>query len=84
MSDWFVYMLRCSDNSLYTGITIDVKRRVKEHNGEKSVTKYTRVRQPVEMVYQEKAISRAEACKREAQLKKLTKTDKEALVKGRN
>lgn len=73
-------MLRCADNSLYTGITTDVERREKEHNGEKSVTKYTRVRQPVEMVYQEKSESRADASKREAQLKKLSKVDKEALV----
>ncbi len=80
MSDWFVYMLRCADNSLYTGVTTDIERRVKEHNGEKSVTKYTRVRQPVSVAYQEKAKSRSEACKREAQLKKLTKKDKEALV----
>ena len=82
MSDWFVYMLRCADNSLYTGITTDVERREKEHNGEKSVTKYTRVRQPVEVVYQEKSESRAEASKREAKLKKLKKHEKEALVLG--
>ena len=80
MKDWFVYMLRCSDNSLYTGVTTDVERRVEEHNGEKSVTKYTRVRQPVTVAYQESASSRSEACKREAQLKKLRKVDKEALV----
>ena len=80
MSDWFVYMLRCADNSLYTGVTTDIERRVTEHNGEKSVTKYTRVRQPVSVAYQEKAKSRSEACKREAQLKKLTKKDKETLV----
>ncbi|MCK5666079.1 MAG: GIY-YIG nuclease family protein [Thiotrichaceae bacterium] len=83
MSDWFVYMLRCADNSLYTGVTTDVERRVLEHNAEKSVTKYTRVRQPVSVVYQEKAESRSEACKREAQLKKLIKKDKEMLVEGR-
>jgi len=82
MSDWFVYMLRCADNSLYTGITTDIERRAKEHNGEKSVTRYTRVRQPVEVVYQEKADSRSEALKREAQLKKLKKAEKEALVIG--
>ena len=76
-------MLRCADNSLYTGVTTDVERRVLEHNAEKSVTKYTRVRQPVSVVYQEKAESRSEACKREAQLKKLTKKDKEMLVEGR-
>jgi len=80
MSSWFVYMLRCADNSLYTGITTDIERRVKEHNGEKSVTKYTRVRQPVTLAYQEVAKSRSEAGKREAQLKKFTKKDKEALV----
>jgi putative endonuclease len=80
MSDWFVYMLRCADNSLYTGVTTDVERRVVEHNAEKSVTKYTRVRQPVSLAYQEKAESRSEACKREAQLKKLPKKDKEVLV----
>ncbi len=80
MANWFVYMLRCSDNSLYTGVTTDVERRIIEHNAKKSVTKYTRVRQPVEVAYQEKAESRSEACKREAQLKKLTKKEKEILV----
>ena len=80
MSDWFVYMLRCADNSLYTGVTTDIDRRVIEHNAEKSLTKYTRVRQPVILAYQEQADSRSEACKREAQLKKLTKLQKEALV----
>ena len=80
MSNWYVYMLRCADNSLYTGVTTDVERRIVEHNGQKSVTKYTRVRQPVEVAYQEEAESRSEACKREAQLKKLTKKEKEILV----
>ena len=80
MSGWFVYMLRCADNSLYTGVTTDVERRLVEHNADKSVTKYTRVRQPVSVAYFEEAESRSEACKREAQLKKLTKKDKEALV----
>jgi putative endonuclease len=82
MSDWFVYMLRCADNSLYTGVTTDVERRLVEHNAAKSVTKYTRVRQPVRVAYQEKAESRSEACKREAQLKKLKKHEKEILVEG--
>lgn len=82
MNDWFVYMLRCADNSLYTGITTDVERRLIEHNAKKSVTKYTRVRQPVEVAYQENAGSRSDASKREAQLKKLKKHKKEALVMG--
>ena len=84
MGDWVVYMLRCADNSLYTGVTTDVERRVLEHNAKKSVTKYTRARQPVEVAYQETAESRSEACKREAQLKKLTKKQKEVLVLSRN
>ena len=80
MSDWFVYMMRCADNTLYTGITTDVERRLKEHNGENSVTRYTRARQPVELAYQENAASRSEALKREAQLKKLKKDEKEVLL----
>ena len=80
MSDWFVYILRCSDNSLYTGITTDLKRRVDEHNGEKSVTRYTRVRQPVKLVYQEVSDSRSDASKREAQIKKLRKIEKESMI----
>ena len=80
MTDWFVYMLRCADNSLYTGVTTDVERRLIEHNAKKSVTKYTRVRQPVTVAYQEQVDSRSQACKREAALKKLTKQKKESLV----
>ncbi len=80
MSNWFVYMLRCADNSLYTGVTTDLARRVNEHNGEKSVTRYTRVRQPVALVYQESADSRSHACQREAQIKKLAKAEKEAML----
>ncbi len=79
---WFVYMLRCSDNSLYTGITTDISRRLEEHNSEKSVTRYTRARQPVELVYQESANSRSDAGKREVQLKKLKKIEKEFLVQN--
>jgi len=80
VSNWFVYMLRCADNSLYTGVTTDVERRLVEHNAKKSVTKYTRVRQPVSVAYYEKSESRSDACKREAELKKLTKKQKEAIV----
>jgi len=80
MSDWFVYMLRCADNSLYTGVTTDLERRLLEHNGENSVTKYTRVRQPVTLVYYEKADSRSTAGKREAAIKKLSKKKKEYLI----
>jgi len=78
-------MLRCADNSLYTGITTNVVRRIDEHNGlgaKGAGAKYTRMRQPVELVYQEQVDSRSEAGKREAALKKLSKKEKESLVCG--
>ncbi|MEE9326467.1 MAG: GIY-YIG nuclease family protein [Cocleimonas sp.] len=73
-------MLLCSDNSLYTGITTDLVRRVEEHNSKKSISKYTRARQPVKLVYEEKAESRSIASQREYQLKKLSRKQKEALI----
>ena len=81
-SGWFVYMLRCVDNSLYTGVTTDVVRRVQEHNEAKAGAKYTRAKRPVFLVYEEPAESRKAACQREYQLKQLTKTEKEALIKS--
>jgi len=80
--NWFVYMLRCADNSLYTGITTDITRRLEEHNAKKSISRYTRARQPVELVYHETVESRSEAGKREVQLKKLKKADKELLIES--
>ncbi len=80
-SQWFVYVLRCADNSLYTGITTDVERRVKEHNSKtKSAAKYTRARQPVKMVYHEQSDGRSGASQREYAIKKLSKAKKEALI----
>ena len=83
-SNWFVYMLRCADNSLYTGITTDLLRRTDEHNGVAGANvgaKYTRARQPVERVYEEQLETRSEAGKREAAIKKLSKDKKEELVR---
>lgn len=78
---WQVYILRCADNSLYTGITTDVQRRLDEHNGlVKNGAKYTRNRQPVTLAYQEDAPSRSAACKREAAIKRLNKAQKEQLI----
>ncbi len=80
-SQWSVYILRCADNSLYTGVTTDVRRRLDEHNGlAKNGAKYTRNRQPVKLVYQENAASRSEACKRELAIKSLNKSQKEQLI----
>jgi len=77
---WFVYILRCADNSLYTGITTDVARREKEHNNDKLGAKYTRARRPTFVVYQEKQPSRADATRREIAIKKMTKKNKELLL----
>ena len=78
---WFIYMLRCADNSLYTGITLDVNKRLDEHNGvSDNGAKYTRARRPVELVYQESSTSRSAACKREHSIKALKKQEKESLI----
>lgn len=78
---WYVYMLRCRDNTLYSGITTDVKRRVEEHNFDnKKGAKYTKPRRPVTLVYKKRCPDRSKAASEEAALKQLTKTEKEKLV----
>ena len=78
---WFVYILRCADDSLYTGVTTDVDKRLKQHNGiEKNGAKYTRGRQPVRLVYQEDSVSRTSACQREHAIKSLKKHEKERII----
>ena len=82
-SSWFVYLLRCSDNTLYTGITTDLNRRLDEHNGEnnsKKGARYTRHRRPVSLVYSETLANRASACQREYAIKQLSRTAKEQLI----
>lgn len=78
---WVIYMVRCSDSSLYTGITRDVVRRIKQHNGELTGgAKYTRARQPVALVYQQIADTRSEATIREMAIKKMTRDAKETMI----
>jgi putative endonuclease len=78
---WFVYILRCADNSLYTGVALDINKRLNEHNGiDKNGAKYTQGRRPVKLVYQESTLSRSEACKREYAIRNLKKPEKEALI----
>jgi putative endonuclease len=77
---WFVYMLRCSDDTLYTGVTTDVARRLTEHNGRTKGAKYTKARQPVELVYSKKVKDRSSAQIKEAQLRRLTRAEKLLLV----
>lgn len=79
---WYTYMIRCSDNSLYTGVTTNIERRFKEHQESKKGSKYARAKIPLRVVYQETHPNRSEAQIREAQLKKLTKAEKEKLVKS--
>jgi len=79
-SPWFVYILSCHDNSLYTGITTDLERRLTEHNETNKGARYTRARRPVKLVYSEPALDRSAASKREAQLKSLPIHKKRALI----
>jgi len=82
MNDWFVYIVRCADDSLYTGITLDVDRRIQEHNeGDKLAAKYTRARRPVVLVYQEICESRSVATKQEIEIKKLSREEKEEFLR---
>jgi len=79
---WFVYLLRCNDNSLYAGITTDIKRRLKEHNESNKGAKYTRARRPVTLVYAEVVENKSLAGKREYQIRKQSKSNKEKLVES--
>lgn len=81
MSVWSVYMLRCADGSLYTGITTDIERRLSEHNSGKG-SRYTRARLPVELVFIEPAATESKAKAREAELKSMVKDQKERLAGG--
>ena len=81
MLDWTVYILRCSDNSLYTGITRDLNRRLNEHNHDDHLAAaYTRSRRPVKLVYQEGHSNRSSASKREAMIKKMSHNEKEKMI----
>ncbi len=81
MDNWYVYMVRCADTSLYTGITKNIARRIDEHNhSRRSSSAYTRARRPVELVYQEAIQTRSKASKREYQIKRLSKKEKEELL----
>ena len=73
--DWVVYMLRCSDDTLYTGVAIDLEARVKAHNAGRGA-KYTRCRLPVTVVYTEVHPDRSSAQRAEAAIKKLTRAQK--------
>lgn len=81
MKEWYVYIVQCSDKSLYTGITVDLDRRVLEHNTSNKGAKYTRPRRPVQLVYSETHEDRSSASKRESAIKKLSRAEKLTLLK---
>lgn len=76
---WYVYMIHCSDDSYYTGITTDVERRFKQHKN-KQGAKYFYGREPDKVVFVEPAYNRSDASKREIEIKKLTRADKLNLI----
>jgi len=79
---WFVYMVRCVDGSLYTGITKDVKRRCQQHHAG-TASRYTRSRRPIKLVWQETQPSQSAALKREAAIKAMTRKEKLATIRLR-
>jgi len=77
---WFVYIVECSDKTLYSGVTVDIERRIEEHNTSIKGAKYTRARRPVKLVYFCTKKDRVEASKEEYRIKHLKKEDKINLI----
>ena len=85
LDEWNVYMVRCLDGSLYTGIAKDVSRRVSEHNSDDTLAaNYTRSRRPVILVYQERRRTRSSASKREYAIKQMSRHEKLKLIDAVN
>ena len=79
--NWLIYILECKDGSLYCGITNNIEKRLKQHEGEiKGGAKYTRSHWPCKLVYKEKSASRSEALQREVIIKKMSKVKKQTLI----
>ena len=79
---WFVYLLRCKDDTLYCGITPDLEKRLEQHRSGKGA-KYTRGRGPLELVYQEEVAGHSEALKREIAIKRLSRQEKLQLISSK-
>jgi putative endonuclease len=79
---YFVYILECSDQTFYTGITTNLDRRIKEHNTSKLGSKYTKVRRPVKLIYSKNFENRSEASIEEARIKKLSRVKKLNFLKN--
>lgn len=76
---WYLYILHCADNTLYTGITTDIERRIEQHTSGKGA-KYTKGRSPLRLIYKEECLNRSLASKREIEVKALSKSEKLALI----
>lgn len=77
---YYLYILQCADDSLYTGITVDVDRRLSEHNDSKLGAKYTKARRPVMLVYTKEFVDRSTASKEENRIKQLSRAEKLELI----
>ncbi len=77
---WFIYIIKCADNTLYTGITTNLDRRLWEHNSSDKWAKYTKMRRPVEMVFSQVCEDRSQASKLEYKIKKYTKQQKLTII----
>lgn len=83
MNRWHVYIVRCSDGSLYTGIARDIDRRMRQHNSAGAAgARYTRGRRPVVVVYSEPWETRSQASRRECEIKRMSRREKEFLIEG--
>ncbi len=78
---WYVYILRCGDGTLYTGIATDVQRRLEAHRSGRGA-KYTRGRGPLTLLYQEEAGAHSQALRRERQIKSLPREEKQRLIQN--
>ena len=77
---WYVYMVRCNDGTLYTGITNDLEKRIAAHNSGKDGARYTRSRRPVKLVFSEEVDSKSTAAKLEYKIKKMTRAKKKEMI----
>lgn len=80
MGSHYTYIIKCKDQTLYTGYTTDIKRRLEEHNSSETGAKYTRGRGPAILLHVEEFETKSEAYKREAEIKKLTRQQKLAMI----
>jgi putative endonuclease len=80
---YYIYIIQCADDTLYTGITTELERRIEEHNSSNKGAKYTRIRRPVRLVYSEEYADRSAASKREYEIKKkMSRVEKLELIEG--